>query len=752
MSSTHPNLTITRLFTEPDLLGCVPRQFRFSPDGSRLTCLRAGTPRSDDAAGAAAPAPPPDPGDLDPLHLFEYDLAAGQFRVLVTADSLRAHSRGLSPEEQASRERKRVINAGIIDYFWHPDSESLLFPFEGRLYRYQIRTSQLAQLTDDTSFLTDVRCSPDGRYISFIREKDLIVIEPDRGRETGLTTDRGRETRLTTDSSDTITNGLAEFIAQEEMHRYDGYWWSPDSRWIACLQVDESSVALSRRYEIEADTFNAFDQRYPFAGCANATVKLLLLASDGSTRREIEITRDPDSYVARVNWLSDSRQIAIQIQSRDQQRLDLLIYDLDSNHCRVVLTEQSDSWINLNDHFRSLRDPRLLIWGSERDGFCHLYLTDTSGVVRAQLTKGDWVVKRVVAIDEDRGLLYFEANRDTPLETQLYVVPLAGPHDTGHRITRPGFTHEVEFSGDFHRFIDRYSSIDQPPAVDLAGLDGDLQQSLAANRLNADHPFFPYLDCRGSVEFGDLAATDGQRLYYRLIRPQRRSCSDRAPLILTVYGGPGVQRVTNDWMPPWQHYMASQGYALLQVDNRGTSGRGKAFESPIRGQLGTVEVIDQLRVLDHVAGLDGLDPDRIGVFGHSYGGYMTLMLMLKAPDRFRAGVAVAPVTDWRLYDTHYTERYLGHPDTNGPGYEASSVYPYASNLQGALLLIHGMADDNVLFTHTTKLQKVLQEQLVQFDLMTYPGAKHGIVGRRTNIHRYTLMDRFFQRHLKREHD
>ena len=222
----------------------------------------------------------------------------------------------------------------------------------------------------------------------------------------------------------------------------------------------------------------------------------------------------------------------------------------------------------------------------------------------------------------------------------------------------------------------------------------------------------------------------------------------RFPVIVTVYGGPGVQRVTNEWVPPWNHYMASRGYGLLQLDNRGSTNRGVAFEAPIYHAMGSVEVADQLTGVNFLKSLDWVDTDRLGVFGHSYGGYMTLMLLMKAPGVFRCGVSVAPVTDWRLYDTHYTERYLGDPASNPEVYEQSSVFPWTGKLRDRLLMIHGMADDNVLYTHSTRLYSVLQDAGVQFEMMAYPGAKHGIAGRQTNIHRYTLMDRFFDQYLK----
>jgi dipeptidyl-peptidase-4 len=363
----------------------------------------------------------------------------------------------------------------------------------------------------------------------------------------------------------------------------------------------------------------------------------------------------------------------------------------------------------------------------------------------------------VVGVDEKAGIVYFEGRKDTPLENHLYVAPLGGGDIT--RLTEVGYWHQVETSRDYSHFVDRYSSAWPSltaPAVRLLKLpasgdasDATKAQEIFSNRLDdLSHPIHPYRDSLGQVTFGTLTAGDGATLHYRLIQPANLTPGLRCPVIVTVYGGPGVQRVTNEWIPPWHHYMASRGYVLFQLDNRGSANRGRTFEAPIHMALGTAEVDDQLLGVEFLSTLPFTDPARIGVFGHSYGGYMTLMLMAKAPDKFRAGISVAPVSDWLLYDTHYTERFLGMPDANAEGYHQSSVFPFLNTIAGELLLIHGMADDNVLFTHSTRLYKALQEANIPFEMMNYPGAKHGISGRRTNIHRYGTMDRFLDRHLK----
>jgi len=712
-------LTLHRIFNDPDLNGSSPVALKFSPDGSRVTYLK------------------PSQKNFERLDLWAFNVATQQTRLLVDASELVSGQRILSDEEKARRERKRITQTGIVEYFWSPNSNAILFPLNGNLFLYHLDQAEtLQQLTTDVTFETDLHFSPDGRFLSFVRNQNLFCIE----------VATGEERQLTLDGSGTISNGVAEFIAQEEMHRFDGYWWSPDSQSIAFIQVDESTVELSQRYEIDADHFGVFDQRYPYAGTPNARTRLGVIDITTAEIHWPAIERDPDTYLARVNWLGDSARLAIQIQSRNQQRLDLVLWHKRQDTVSTLLSETAATWINLHDCFHSLQTGQEFIWASERSGYRHLYRYNIEGQLLNTITSGDWVVANLHGVDEVRETIYFDGFADTPLEKHLYRGSL-NAHLEPVRISATGQSHQVELSRSLQHYIDSYSSASQPPAVSIQTIAGEVLLDLEPNKVDAHHPFHPYHDSCGKVEFGQLSAEDGQTLHYRLIKPKDLAPGVQCPLIVTVYGGPGVQRVTNEWIPPWHHYMASRGYAMLQLDNRGSSNRGKAFEDPIFGRLGEVEVSDQLVGVNYATSLPWIDARRVGVFGHSYGGYMTLMLMMKAPEVFIAGVSVAPVTDWRLYDTHYTERYLGLPSHNPDGYLSSSVFPYVHNLHGKLLVIHGMADDNVLFTNSTKLYQALQDENLAFEIMNYPGAKHGLSGRKVNLHRYGMMDQFFDQHL-----
>jgi dipeptidyl-peptidase-4 len=726
----HKTLTIDRLFDAPALSGPALLQMRISPDGARVTYLR----------GKAT--------NKDRLDLWEYNLRDAESRLLVDSDLLVPATGQLSDEELGRRERQRTAAlSGILEYSFATSGEALLFPVAGEVYHYDLAkppAGALTKVTHAAGFATDATVSPKGAYLAYVREQNLFLFDLALGQERPLTHDGGG----------TIKNGMAEFVAQEEMDRRTGYWWSPDDAHVAFVRVDESPVTLVQRFEIAADNVSTFAQRYPAAGGANVAVRLGVVAVDSGVTTWIDLGSEHDIYLARVDWLPDARTVAIQRESRDQRRLDLLFADIDTGAVRQVLTETAGAWIELHDELTFLHDAPHFIWASSRDGFQHLYLYDYDGKLLRRLTAGAWSVddfraRAIKGVDEARRLVYFTATEHTPLERHLYSTSLdtRDPHDV-RRITHEAGMHAISMSADARWYVDDFSSAAQPPQVSLRDANGRLMHWLEENPLDEHHPYAPYLADDALPEFGTLTAADGQELNYRLFKPARFDPATRYPAIVEVYGGPGVQRVTNAWTGhSFTQVLTRLGYVVFQLDNRGTAARGTAFQAPILGKLGDVEVADQIQGARWLGSQPYVDAARIGVWGWSYGGYMTLMLLFKAPELFRAGVSGAPVSDWSLYDTHYTERYLGRPQDNAAGFTASSVLPYARDLKGALLVIHGMADDNVLFLHSTKLFRRLQDLGKPFDVMVYPGAKHGLIRQHDGRHAYATIERFFSRSL-----
>jgi dipeptidyl-peptidase 4 len=730
-ASQAAELTIDRLFDAPDLSGPSMVGLKISADAARVTYLQGR------------------PDDKDRLDLWEYNLLERRARILVDSKVMAPANEKLSAEELGRRERQRTAAlSGILEYSFAPSGRALLFPLDGRLYYYDLAKpaqNALVQIAPGTGFATDAAISPHGRYVSYVRDQNLFAYD--------LTAKI--EKALTRDGAGPIKNGMAEFVAQEEMDRSTGYWWAPDDRHIAFARVDESPVKVWQRFEIEADNVSTFDQRYPAAGEPNVLIRLGV--SDLSTGEVtwIDLGSDQDMYLARVNWLPDGKTLAIQRESRDQRRLDLLFANIDTGASRVVLTETSTSWIELNDELSFLKKSPEFIWASARDGYRHLYLYGYDGRLVRQLTAGEWNVddfrtRAIKGIDETHRVIFFTATEKSPIERHLYRASLDTPDPRSvTRISREDGLHHITMSRDTRFYADDFNSRTQPPQVSLRAADGSLITYLIENRLDKQHPDAPYLADNSIPEFGTLAAADGQLLQYRLFKPARFDATKHYPAIVDVYGGPAVQRVLDGWTgSSFTQILTRAGYVVLQLDNRGSAFRGTAFQAPIHGRLGEVEVTDQVQGARWLGSQPYVDPSRIGVWGWSYGGYLTLMLMFKAPEVFRAGVSGAPVTDWLLYDTHYTERYLERPSDNAAGYQASSVLSYAEGLRGNLLVIHGMADDNVLFLHSTKLFRRLQDLGKPFEVMVYPGAKHGLTRQQVGRHAYATILRFFDQNLK----
>jgi dipeptidyl-peptidase-4 len=740
-------LTLERLFSGPDLAGASLRSARFSPDGKLVTYLQ----------GSAE--------SKDRLDLWAHDIATGRNALLVDSRSLVADEGTLSPEEEARRERQRTVAlAGIVDYQFSADSRLLLIPIAGDLFLYDLKApragSAVRRLTSTAAAETDARFSPRGRFVSFVREQNLYVIEVATGRETAVT----RE------GAGLVSFGMAEFIAQEEMDRDTGYWWSPDERMIALTRVDESTVDEVERFEIYAETVRVIRQRYPAAGRPNARVDLWVatLAGAATSLRELPAAAASEGYLARVAWFPDSRALAVQRQTRDQKRLELLKVDTASGAARRLLEERSDTWVELHDELTFLKGQPAFLWASYRSGQKHLYLYDLDGKLLRPVTAGEWMVvgdsreRAIEGVDEAKGLVYFTANRDTPIERHLYAAPLTGSSDTAgieariRRLTEGAGWHSVSMAGDAQRWLDTFSTPDTPPSLTLRHTTGKRPSALVANTLGAGHPYAPYLAAHRTPEFGTLRAADGQVMHFTMLKPLGFDPSKRYPVIVEVYGGPGVQRVQRAWGGYYRQYLAQQGFVVFMLDNRGSGNRGRAFETALYHRMGSIEIEDQVKGVDYLRSLTFVDPARIGVWGWSYGGYMALMAMVRAPEHFAAGVSGAPVTDWRLYDTHYTERYMGVPEAGSPesnpeGYRDGNVMTHAAALKGPLLVMHGMADDNVLFTHSTALFKRLQDLGKPFEVMPYPGSKHALLRfPTTGLHGYRTISDFFVRTLRPE--
>jgi len=704
------DLPLDRVFSSPALSGPTPREPKLSPDGRFVTLLKNR------------------PADKDRYDLWAIDTGTGAERMLV--DSLKIGSGGaISEEEKMRRERARIAGTkGITDYEWAPDSRSILVPIDGDIYVATL-DGNVRRLTNTPATEIDAKVSEAGRYFSFLRDHNLYVIDVSTGAEHALTSDGGG----------TLSWGAAEFIAQEELGRSTGYWWSPDDRYIAVTRVDESPVGIVKRAAIGASGTELIEQRYPAAGTPNAIVDLYLMTPDGKSRVKADLGSNPDYYLARVDWAKGGRSLYVQRLSRDQKRLDMLRVDPSTGRSNILFSETSPHWVNLTNNFKPLKDGSL-IWSSERSGYSHLYRWNAGRWT--QLTHGDWAVEDVAGVNEATKRVYFTGTAETPIEQQVYWVSYDHPGPPARVTERGWYNNAVMDKQATHALITR-SNPSQPSQTYLADASGRRLAWVEENALNASHPYAPYLDSHLKPTFGSLTGPDGSKLYYRMLTPKLEP-GKRYPVFLYVYGGPHGQEVKDEWYKslPLHEALVDRGWIVFTIDNRGTNRRGTTFEGAVYRSMGEAEVKDQLAGVEWLKRQPFVDPAKIAVMGWSYGGYMTMKLLEKARGVFAAGAAVAPVTKWELYDTAYTERYLGNPSLDPKPYQTSDALDDAVNISDPLLLVHGMSDDNVVFQNSTELYARLQQAKKPFEMMAYPGATHAIAGEGPQTHVWETIMRF----------
>jgi len=727
-------LPIARVFSPPALNGPAPRGVQLSPDGAFVTYLQ------------------PEPGDQTTFDLWAVPVKGGAARRLIDGSAVEPKGAVLTEAEKGRRERQRIAGThGVVEYKWDEAGDAILIPAGGQLYLANAKSGEVRQLGDTGGAAIDAKISPKGRYVTYVRDQNLYAID----------VRSGRQMTLTAEGKDTLSFGVAEFVAQEEMDRYTGYWTSPDDRLIAFTRVDESPVDVVPRFEIGAEGATVVNQRYPRAGRPNAIVELYVaaLANSGGTRVKVDLGSNSDVYLARVDWSRDGMTLYVQRESRDQTTLDLLAVDPATGASRVIITEHRTPWINLNDDFWALKNGDFL-WGSERTGFHHLYLYRADGTLIRAVTQGEWPVasgsgaglraSAVSGVDEAGQLIYFVASMNDPLEQQLYVTSYAKPRAPKQITTGHGWW-SVDVAKNNHSFVGAYTDPKTPPQTALYSTDGRRLAWIEANTLGPGHPYWPYLDHLSYPEFGTLPAEDGQTLYYSITKPYGFDAAKKYPAIVSVYGGPGVSTVRKRWTGGTDQLLTQSGYVLFRLDNRGASNRGLKFEAPIHQAMGGAEVRDQIVGERYLASLPFVDAARIGVMGWSYGGFMTIRLLTEPKSGFKAGAAGGPPSDWRFYDTHYTERYMGDPRVDAAAYDAAGLLPRLPVLAQAgaprLLLVHGMADDNVVFENSTRIMAALENQSTPFDLMLYPGERHGVQTPKKEVQLWATYLAFFERTL-----
>lgn len=652
----------------------------------------------------------------------------------------------LSLAEVLRRQRVRSRATGITSFARAERSERILVPLRDGLYVLDAPGSTARRIVagDDLYMPT---LSPDGDRVAYVRDAEVHVASVAVGAS------EAEPIQITLGARETgVTHGLAEYVAQEELDRREGFWWSPDGQWIAFEEVDEqhipSYVIMHQGKETTGPEARE-EHRYPFAGAENARVRLgVVSAADGGAPvwMDLDLGDEVDEvYVARVFWWLDGDLGAV-VVNRPQQALWLLRFDRATGQRTIVLREHSELWINVPARGMLQLTSGAFVWVSERTEFRHLYLFDRSGMLQRQLTSGEWVVDDLLAVDEAGGFVYFTGNRDDPREKQLYAAPIMG--GDLRRITPEPGMHEVVIDHACTLFADTWSTLDRPPTVMLRRLsDGVQLQTLPL-------PSDPRLEAfrLAPPELAAIRNREGDALYGALYRPDPAVFGPGPyPTIISVYGGPHAQEVTNSWgrMTASMNlqYLRGRGFLIFVLDNRGSARRGLHFEGALARQFGSVEVDDQVDGVRWLVEQGLADPQRVGITGWSYGGYMALMCLAKAPDVFKVAVAGAPVTDFAGYDTAYTERYLETPATNADGYRQSSVLTHVREIRGKLLLIHGMLDENVHFRHSARLLNTLIQEGKPVDTLFFPDERHMLRFLPERVYLNERIDAYFLAHL-----
>ena len=685
-------LTVDRIYSQPSLSGQLTRGIAWAPDSKQISFFRA------DGAGKEAKT-----------ELWVMDVATGQRRALLSADKLES----LLPSDSGRNTQATGLGRHApAQYQWAPSGVALLFQGPTSLAWFDLKTQASRTLVSGKEGIADPKISPDGRYVSFVRNHNLWLVSVADGKERALTEGGTEEVR----------KGELDWVYPEELEITTAYWWAPDSSAIAYFEMDERKVAKYPLVDFSSPAGDAEEEPYPPAGGGNPIVRVFVAPVGGGEAHAMDTGENTDIYIARANWLTDSKHLAIQRLNRQQTVLDLLIADATTGQTRTTLNETDQYWINISNDLHFLKDGKRFLWSSERTGYRHLYLYDLEGKQLAQITKGDWEVSAVDAVDEGKGMVYFTGTAKSPLERHLYRVSLDGSAIS--RITIHNGTHGVNMAPDVSAFVDTYSDVMTPPRQDVARADGSLLRVIDENKVSELAEYH-----LSAPQFLSVKSHDGVPLNAVMIKPPDFDASKKYPVLVFTYGGPHAQVVLNAWggnTALWHQLMVQKGYIIFSLDNRGSAGRGHLFEEPIHYRLGAQELSDQLDGVAYLKSLSYVDGNRIGIWGWSYGGHMTLHAMFEASGTFKAGFAGGPVTDWHFYDSIYTERYLGLLPQNEHGYRESSPIDKAAGLKGKLLIAHGTGDDNVHFANTLALINELIEHGKYVEVMPFPGRGHGV--------------------------
>jgi dipeptidyl-peptidase-4 len=686
-----------------------PVRARPAPDGKSVLFLRS-------------------PPRLRHLHLYEYDVDSGKTRLLLTPEQvLHGAAEQLSAEEKARRERQRIGAGGFTQFHLSDDGTQVLVSLSGKLYLLTRATGAVLELKTGPGVLQSPQLSPDGKSLAYVLDHDLYVLD--------LATQKER--RLTHGGTVERSHGLAEFVAQEEMQRFAGFWWAPDSRSLAYEEADADGVEKWYVADPIHPDQHPHASYYPRPGKDNVRVRLAIVAATGGEPTWIDWDRNAYPYLGSVHWEKQG-PLTITVQKRTQTEQLLLRVDPETGRTSILVDERDAGWINLHHDGPRWLDDGSFLWTGESPAGTRLEWREKNGELRRVLAGPDEGYLSMVDLDRKAHTVVYHASPD-PTQTQLMRLSLEGGKPTPLN-RKPGL-HDAVFSRRHDLYVVTSSGATAMPTSTVHRGDGTVVGTLPS--VAEEPPFVPqseYLRSGGERNFSCV-----------IVRPHGFERGKRYPVVLHVYGGPGhLQVMASMASRLLDQWLADQGFLVVSLDNRGTPGRGRDWEKAISRRFGTVPLEDQVEGLKQLGQrFPELDLERVGIHGWSFGGYLAAQAVLRRPDVFKAAIAGAPVTDWLDYDTHYTERYLGLPETDAAAYQEASLLTYAAQLRRPLLLLHGTADDNVYFRHTLKLSDALFRAGKDFEVLPLSGLTHMVPDPVVMERLYLLQARFFQRHLGR---
>ena len=667
------------------------------------------------------------------IELRKYDILTGDHEVLVATSALKAEGREdpiIIQDYQFSSDETKLLIRTDVERIWRRSTKENYFI-------HDLETGETTKLTQSDEKQQYAQLSPAGDKAAFVQNNNLYLVDLETGEEKAITID-GKENQ--------IINGATDWVYEEEFGFAKAWYWSPDGQKIAYYRFDESHVKEFFMTEWGSLYPDQTRFKYPKAGERNSIVKIGVYDLDSGNTVWMDIGEETDQYIPRINWTKSSDTLALRRMNRLQNKQDLMLANVNTGDTETIKTETSDAWIDINDDLTFLENGEQFIYVSEESGYNHIYLYDMSGKLIRQVTRGEWEVTNYLGYNEENERIYFISTEDSPLERHFYSIHISGDEKT--RMSDGEGWNSVNMSRDYKYYIETFSSTKIPSVYTLHKGSGEEVRILEDNdelQKTLDEYSMP------QKQYMKISLPQAELNAY-MLKPSDFDSTKKYPVLFYVYGGPGSQTVTKRFdsgqRPMWHRYLAEQGYIIFSVDNRGTGARGRDFEKQVYKKLGQYEVQDQIDAAEYLMGrYDFIDTARVGIWGWSYGGYMSSLVLAKGSDVFSTAIAVAPVTSWRYYDTIYTERFMQTPQMNPEGYTKGAPLTYAGQIKGNYLLVHGTGDDNVHFQNAVEMVNKLVLEDVRFETMFYPNRAHGISGGNARPHLYEMLNRFIMENL-----